>query len=476
MPLISVIVPATGRVALLQETLASLAAQTLRDFELIVTDDSPEEGDAVAIEAAVGQLARDHGLAARYLRTAPRLGQSRNTNQGLEAATAPWVRILHGDDLLAPHALACEAALIADHAPRVEVFTAQVVRFSGAYRPTGSANRFVSTPHWWVVNLLPWCAMLPSSVLFHRRFLDDGLRYDPSYDFCCDWVFTLGLLAGAQARGTLIVQSGPDWVGYRQHADSVSGRQWHTHYVESRRFLNHLLEGGLAAAGFDPDAREIDSIRGVGWEGLRSRAMVFFRNMSDDKRAEVAGALDRLMREDAGMAFCPFGQDDPRFFEELAERQFYPQQAAQREAALQEARRLRAGVPAGRRIIGVRGQIEAGQRYLDNACDLTLRIDFTRPEDLLAYADLLRPDDILDFLFPDHCGDPRRIIPALLASKVIGNEVWVTVCHAHFCAPCPVAEIVEQETGGRFQAIEGGVEGSMARWRFRRMDAPEAPH
>lgn len=470
MPLISVVIPVTGRVDLLGETLESLRLQSFRDFEVIVTDDSPDEGDAGAIMALVDRFTEKAGVPTQLLRTSPRLGQSRNTNQGLAAASAPWVRVLHGDDLIAPHGLQREADLIAKYAPAAEIFTIDLLKFTNRFTPVGASNHALASAHWWVVNIMPYRSMLPSGTLFHRRFLDDGLRYDPAYDFCCDWVFTLGLLAGAHARDSLIVHSTWDWVGYRQHEDSVSGRGWKTHYIEARRLLNHMLEGGLEAAGFTLTPQEMDSIRGVGWESLRTRTMSLLRHLSPEQLEQVAEELFELMVEDAGMACSPFGPDDPRFFEEIAERQFYPFQARIRERAEARARALRGGV-APKRIVGVRGHQTGGWRYLDNGYGMTIRIDFTRPEELLRYRKILREEDVLEFVCPEIAGDPEQIIPALLASPMIGEETRIVVHHNHFQPACPIREIVERQTGGRFLAIEGGIEGTIARWRFRRVAA-----
>ena len=115
-PSFSVIVPTCGRVSLFTETLDSLAQQTYRDFEVVVSDDSPQEEDRRFIRHAVEKFTLSSGHRAKYVHSAPRLGQAVNTNQGLSAASGDLLRILHSDDLLRGDALECEAALFARRA------------------------------------------------------------------------------------------------------------------------------------------------------------------------------------------------------------------------------------------------------------------------------------------------------------------------------------------------------------------------
>src|SRR6185436_15145792 len=116
---LSVVMPTHGRTELYLQTLASLERQSLRTFELIVTDDSASWDDRQAIQEAAMSYASRTGRPTSYLFSQPRLGQARNTNQGLQRAAGTNVRILHSDDLLAPRALEAELALLTD--PRLNL-------------------------------------------------------------------------------------------------------------------------------------------------------------------------------------------------------------------------------------------------------------------------------------------------------------------------------------------------------------------
>jgi glycosyltransferase involved in cell wall biosynthesis len=98
-PRISVIVPAYGVAHLLGEALASLQAQTLRDWEAVVIDDGAPDDVAGAFAGFAGDprmrlLQTDNG------------GLAVARNRAIAAARAPYVALLDGDDLYEPEYLA----------------------------------------------------------------------------------------------------------------------------------------------------------------------------------------------------------------------------------------------------------------------------------------------------------------------------------------------------------------------------------
>lgn len=98
---VSICIPAYRQIEYLRVTLGSVAAQTFTDYELVVTDDSPD--DAVARLLAEfdwqGRL--------RYQRNESALGSPRNWNAAIEMSRGEYVKILHHDDAFAsPDALA----------------------------------------------------------------------------------------------------------------------------------------------------------------------------------------------------------------------------------------------------------------------------------------------------------------------------------------------------------------------------------
>lgn len=108
-PCFSVVIPVHNKGPLLADALASVAAQTCRDFEVIVVDDaSSDEG----LEA----LARFPQLPLRLLRRASAgPGGYAARNLGIQAARAQWIAFLDADDLWYPDHLATAAQLIEQH-------------------------------------------------------------------------------------------------------------------------------------------------------------------------------------------------------------------------------------------------------------------------------------------------------------------------------------------------------------------------
>ena len=106
-PLVSVIVRTRDRPALLAEALASLRAQTLRDFETIVVADGGERPPAELLAPAPGE----GGLT--LVHRAPPHGRARALNAGLDAARGRFVAYLDDDDLFLPDHLATLARFLA---------------------------------------------------------------------------------------------------------------------------------------------------------------------------------------------------------------------------------------------------------------------------------------------------------------------------------------------------------------------------
>jgi hypothetical protein len=99
-PRVSVIVPAYNAAWSIERTVASILAQTMREFELIVVDDGSTDGT----QAAVGRAACDDGRV-RVVRQANR-GLAGARNRGIEEARASLVAPIDADDVWEPEYLA----------------------------------------------------------------------------------------------------------------------------------------------------------------------------------------------------------------------------------------------------------------------------------------------------------------------------------------------------------------------------------
>jgi glycosyltransferase involved in cell wall biosynthesis len=106
-PLVSVIVPTFNRARLIAEALASIEAQTLSDWEVIVIDDGGTDRTDQVVQDWTRRVKQD----VTYVRQENQ-GPGAARNNGLDRARGRYVAFLDSDDLWIPHHLEqCVAAL-----------------------------------------------------------------------------------------------------------------------------------------------------------------------------------------------------------------------------------------------------------------------------------------------------------------------------------------------------------------------------
>ncbi len=91
-PLISICIPAYKRVPYLQRLLDSIAVQTFRDFDVIVSDDSPDDTVQDLLNAYTEKFT------IHYYKNEPSLGTPANWNFGISKASGEWIKLIHDDD------------------------------------------------------------------------------------------------------------------------------------------------------------------------------------------------------------------------------------------------------------------------------------------------------------------------------------------------------------------------------------------
>jgi glycosyltransferase involved in cell wall biosynthesis len=107
-PKISVCLPTYNRAHYLRETIASMLAQTVTDFELIVADNCSTDTTAQMVAAF-----QDPRI--RYVRNEENIGHYRNMDRALALARGAYVCIIHDDDVYAPEFLARESEMLDRH-------------------------------------------------------------------------------------------------------------------------------------------------------------------------------------------------------------------------------------------------------------------------------------------------------------------------------------------------------------------------
>ena len=95
MPFISICIPAYKHVDYLKRLLDSILTQTYTDFEIVITDDSPDNSVEVLLENYFSKTD------IRYYKNQQPLGTPENWNEAIKKANGKWIKIMHNDDWFA---------------------------------------------------------------------------------------------------------------------------------------------------------------------------------------------------------------------------------------------------------------------------------------------------------------------------------------------------------------------------------------
>lgn len=173
------IVRTKDRPALLAEALASVAAQSSRDLELVVVNDGGESVREV-VDAVPPPLRRT------LVELQPGRGRSAAANAGIAAARGRWVLFLDDDDLLFPDAV--ERLLAAAPAEQAVVYgEVEAVRYPDGERGQGTPWRRFAAPFdatgLLFENFIPFnAALLPALAVRELGGLDESLECFEDWD------------------------------------------------------------------------------------------------------------------------------------------------------------------------------------------------------------------------------------------------------------------------------------------------------
>ena len=127
-PAVSVVIPMhNGANTTLEETVASVVAQTFADWEIVVVDDGSTDGSG-AFASLLAERRRREGLRVRVVRKANG-GLADARNFGFVAARADLVLPLDADDLIEPRFLETAHRLLTETHPRAHLAIANLKGF-----------------------------------------------------------------------------------------------------------------------------------------------------------------------------------------------------------------------------------------------------------------------------------------------------------------------------------------------------------
>lgn len=281
-PLLSIIIPHFDRVALLGETLRSLAAQSEQRWEALVVDDgSPAECQGAlarlcAEDVRVQLLHREHG---------PK-GANTCRNLGIAQARGNYLLFLDSDDLLAPLAVANRLKIAAE-TPLSQVPIFQVEKFRAVPGDTGipwnhagegdHLARFLRRDSVWHTSGPLW----PREIVENLGGFDERLACWQDID-----LHIRALAAGVSFDLHLEL---PADCYYRLHdGDSISQRPFAGRHQLESLVMVFLTAAALPACCVTAERRAAlaDMARGVAFKVLENRQIDLYRQV-----CAVAGRL-----------------------------------------------------------------------------------------------------------------------------------------------------------------------------------------
>lgn len=204
MPRVSIITPLHNKEAYVADTIGSVLAQTLPDWELIVVENgSTDNGPAIVRQFSDPRI---------RLMVSPKQGPGAARNFGLNLATGKWILFLDADDLIERDYLECRLAA-ADQATEAKIVAGPWHEFEdgnpdvrNVRQPAGwmqerrtlDASAFAYAP--WVIH----AALARQDHLISGRFWNENLDCLSSED-CAFWFSVLykARVAWSECRGAL---------------------------------------------------------------------------------------------------------------------------------------------------------------------------------------------------------------------------------------------------------------------------------
>ena len=192
-PPVSVLIPCYKHARFLAQTIESILTQSYQNFELLISDDSSEDGS--------DQIIRDYArrdTRIRYQLQSPNLGMVPNWNWCLDQARFDLVKFVFGDDYLtSPTSLGALVEAL-QRRPGLSMATSARLLVDGNSRRVGLANDLVTTTEYRGKDVILECLLKnrnligePSAVLFKRSVRE---RFDRNFKQLVDLEFWFRLL------------------------------------------------------------------------------------------------------------------------------------------------------------------------------------------------------------------------------------------------------------------------------------------
>ncbi|HEY8353177.1 MAG TPA: glycosyltransferase family A protein [Sphingomonadales bacterium] len=210
-PAISVVIPAYNAERTVAETLDSVLAQSMQDFEIIVVND----GSRDATGAILDFYAERHPGKVRVIHQ-ENTGQARARNNGIAAARGRYIAFNDADDIWAPEKLERQLRFLEDNPEYGLCYTeGMTIDEKGRKKePFGATREFTGRCF---ETLITRNNIIGSSVMVRRAVLDDVGVFNPELRACENWELWTRI-----ARKYPIACIDEKLSFYRQHGGNMS--------------------------------------------------------------------------------------------------------------------------------------------------------------------------------------------------------------------------------------------------------------
>jgi glycosyltransferase involved in cell wall biosynthesis len=233
---ITVLIPARNASRTLAQTLDSLAAQTLKAFDVLIVDDASSDHTAALAQSYA------HLMPIEVLSLAENAGVAGALNRGLPRISSPYIARIDADDIAQPTRLEKQFQFLQSN-PQVDVCSTAMELF---FETPGRPNQMLAKPLDDAViktALVQYCSMSHGASMFRKSFFDDVGVFDLRLDFAEDYdLWCRGALLGKRYANL------PEALTlYRQHDAQVGQQKRQLQYERDlmikRKYIGALLGG-----------------------------------------------------------------------------------------------------------------------------------------------------------------------------------------------------------------------------------------
>jgi glycosyltransferase involved in cell wall biosynthesis len=185
-PFISVCIPSYKRVKYLERLLASIRHQSYGHFEVVLSDDSPDDSVKDLLEKYTD-------LPISYFHNVPAAGTPGNWNLAIEKAKGDWIKIMHDDDWFSTPVSLERFANAASESKSLFLFSAsRYIQEDGSEHVRNLTSEEIKALHTDPLYLIYDNLIGHPSAVLHKK--DPSIQYNPSYKWVVDMDFYIHYL------------------------------------------------------------------------------------------------------------------------------------------------------------------------------------------------------------------------------------------------------------------------------------------